>query len=96
MALALQSDLAEKFIARIGEIGSIRRLAAVRHKKEPRQAHGVVDAQQARITHIGGKDFRQAGPTAPGAGERIGCGQVPDLTRRREGVGRRANADALG
>ncbi len=55
----------------------------------------MIDAEQARVTHIDGEKFRKAAPIIARHGERIGRRQMPDLAVARERVGRRADGDGL-
>ena len=95
-ALALQRDLADQIVDGIGEIGALGGPGAGGDHEEARQAHRVIDPQQAGVAHVGAVERGEAAPAVARAGDRIGRRQVPDLALRGERIGRRADADLGG
>ena len=92
---ALERDMADEVVERVGEIGAVRRPCALGNEEEPLKAHRMVDAQHAGVAHVGRIERAQRRPAFAGAGERIGRRQVPVLPLDGERIGRGANRCAL-
>ena len=93
-ALALQRDMADEIVEGIGEIGALGGLRPVGHDEEARQAHRVIDAQHAGVTHVGAEQRAKTAPAVARRSDGVGRRKIPDLPLRRERIGRRADADA--
>ena len=93
-ALALERDVADEIVDRIGQVGAFRRAGALGNEKEALEAHRVIDAQHAGVTHVGAVDRAQRRPALTRAGQRIGRRQAPVLALDGKRIGRRPDGDA--
>ena len=100
-ATALERDVPEEVVERIGEIGPVGRRGALGDKKQALEAHRVVDAQHARVAHVGGVERAEVAPararrradSAP-AGSSSAPGSRTDRAARRGRAARRARRHA--
>ena len=97
VTMALDLEDRDKEVERVGDIGAVGVLEAVRHEEEACQLEGVVDAQQPAAGHVGA-DKRADMGDARRAREhrRLDRRQSPVLAPGREGVRRCADIEAAG
>ena len=86
--------MAEEIVERIGEVGAFRGTGALRDQEEALEPHRVIDAQHARVAHVGAIDGAQGGPALARGGKRIERRQAPVLPLDGERIRRRADRDA--
>ena len=55
-ALALERDMADEVVERIGEVGAFRRPRALGDEEQALKPHRVIDAQHAGMAHVGAVD----------------------------------------
>ena len=94
-ALALERDMADEVVERIGEIGALGRLGALGDEEQALQAHRMVDAQHAGVAHVGGVERARGPPSrrrAPSSG--LGAGRFQFWPSVENGSGGAPTDDA--
>ena len=92
VAHAFERDDPEQVVERIAHVRTVRRRATRRHPVQPREPHRVIDAQRARVAHVGAehRDERRIGGRPQPL--RVERRQAPVLPLQVIGVGRCADA----
>ncbi len=93
---AFQRQFPQQVLQRIGDIGPRLARRAVGDPELSGQAHHVVDPEGAGVAHVAGEDVRHHGVAIFREPVRIIGRQAPDLSLRRDRIGRRADPDPLG
>ena len=93
--MRFQRHLTEQIGERIGDISAVGRRAPFRHIEQPSEPERVIDAQATGVAEVGGEQFGEIGIAGASHRQRVHRWQSPDLSFRRERIGRCAHGDAM-